>query len=362
MDTEHNGIVKDADDHVRAGGRLSTADAVVLEPPPDALAGKRIGDFADEAVRRMLARSAGTEKPLPVPWPALADALAGGMWPGAHVLVGNTGAGKTQFALELALAAARAGNPVIYIGLELDRMQVISRLVALDAGASVETNGERHRLAWSDLYTGKLAEEQAGAIFERHLPRLAALPLYLEHAPPHGWRHDQLGGIAEAMRQRHPEPSPGALPGLVVLDFLQLVSGDERELRERISRAAYACRAAANNHNLAVLMLSSTSRENYTKLDGEDRPGQGNPARLVGAGKESGDLEFAADSCMVLVREPWASDKPPSGGTTVHLAVAKLRAGTTSWQAFRFDGNRFREHTEGAQKNRAGGLSNAERW
>lgn len=47
-------------------------------------------------------------------------------------------------------------------------------------------------------------------------------------------------------------------------------------------------------------------------------------------GKESGEIEFAADSVLVLLREPWKDGRPPKEGTHVWLAVAKQRVGPPS--------------------------------
>ena len=150
---------------------------------------------------------------------------------------------------------------------------------------------------------------------------------------------------------------------LVVLDFLQLVASREdarEDLRERIGRAAYAGRAVAREYGAAVLMLSSTSRENYFILSGEaktnaarkkaDAPiveyplGTGNPGRLVGLGKESGDIEFATDAALVLGQEP----RKDGELTTCWLAVAKMRARPEwakgkGWAKLWFDGGRFTE-------------------
>jgi predicted ATP-dependent serine protease len=80
-------------------------------------------------------RARGEEKPVPVPWPSVAREIGGGLWPGCHVLVGNTGTGKTQFALQLALHAAEQGVPVRYVGFDLD--QVAHDEVAAPKGRTI---------------------------------------------------------------------------------------------------------------------------------------------------------------------------------------------------------------------------------
>lgn len=330
------------------------ADATPLRDPAEdagaaALEASRVGNFLDEAITRMGARARGQERPIPLPWPTLTTALGGGLWPGLHVLVGNTGSGKSQFALQAALQASRSGTPVLYVGLELGKVDLVARLIGLLSGRR-----------WSRLYLGSDPAELPDVLgrFAEELGELSRLPFHLEVASPFGWSYPILWEKARAMRSHYPEARdasgnsrPGSAPFLVVLDFLQLVSSPEtanEDLRERIGRAAYIGRAAARDLDAAVLLVSSTARDNYGALNGEKDGkgpglGEGSPARLVGLGKESGEIEYSADSVLVLCREPWEGGEPPAGGTATWLAVAKVRAGTPSWVRFTFDGGLFRE-------------------
>ena len=335
--------------------------AVPVEVPPDPEAAAdaerraeldacRVGLFMGAELARLHARAQGKETPIRLPWPGVNRELGGGIWPGCYVLVGNTGSGKSQWALQLALHAALDGVPVLYVGLELGRLDLVARLVGLVSGRK-----------WSRLYLGSRAE--LGAVEAEHAEKLGELsraPFHLVTASSHGWDYRQLDAAALGMRSLYPEDRPGDRPLLIVLDFLQLVSSpaDAREdLRERIGRAAYAGRSVAREHGAAVLLLSSTAREHYNTLAGEPPKrgkgpatptpsplGKGNPARLVGLGKESGDVEYAADGALVLAAEPWGADEPPAEGTTCWLAVAKIRArpeDATGWAELRFDGGQF---------------------
>lgn len=151
-------------------------------------------------------------------------------------------------------------------------------------------------------------------------------------------------------------------PVLVVLDFLQLVASDpdhgREDLRERVSRAAYQARAIAREQDAIVIVLSSTARDNYEKTRVEPvktksaypesasglelkRP---HLSDLVGLGKESGDVEYAADSVLVFCPEHYPNEPPDRSvrsARRIHLAIAKLRAGAPSWVTFTFNGTRF---------------------
>ena len=322
---------QEAEEHER---RATEIRATLDDLAAPSLEGLRVGSFIDEAVRRMTARADGREKPVPLPWRNVATALGGGLWPGLTVLVGNTGEGKTQFALQTALHAAEQGVPTVYIGLELGRVDLVARLVGL-----------RSQRRWSSLYLGELREgetaDDRAELLEAHAAKLADLPLYLEVGPPAGWDYQQLAPLSRAVRSQQPaDGGQPRRPFLVILDFLQLVAGPERELRERIGRAAYFGRAIARDLDAAVLLLSSTSRENARRIN-EAAKGElttATAAALVDLGKESGEVEYAADCGLVLVREEFNPK-----GSPYRVAVPKLRAGGPAWVegGLTFDGGRF---------------------
>jgi replicative DNA helicase len=288
--------------------------------------------MGDELLARLDTRCEGTDKPITTPWIALDDAIGGGLWPGLHFLVGSTGSGKTQFAMQIALDAAKAGVPVLYIALELGELDLFARAVG------ILRPGKDNK--WSDFFLGK------NSVPRDVLAELKGLPFHWIVAPTSGWKHSELGPSVEAMRRLYPNASTI----LVVVDFAQLLSGDERELREKIGKAAYAARGVARDQNATVLMLSSTSRDNYQMTESSQKSDNGKPKKpvwegtptiLVGLGKESGETEYASDSVMVLVKEPWETDQAPPGGTRFHLAIAKLRAGQPTWVKLCFNGSLF---------------------
>ena len=295
---------------------------------------------------RLRARHEGKERPLPTPWPSLNHALTGkedgGFWPGLHLLVGGTGSGKTQFALQCALAAAQRGVPVLYVNLELAPLDLFTRLAAMLTGQK-----------WSTVWNGveALRTHDAKGAPVNPVAALQALPFHWIEAS-RGWGYDRFIPHVEALRLRYPNRGEND-PVLVVVDFLQLVGsplkGAREELRERIAGASYQCRQLARDHSAVVLAVSSTSRENYAKVSGQEedegrQPWDGDAAALVGLGKESGETEFSADSVLILCRAVCKKDgASPQTGTPVYIGVAKLRAGTTSWVPLHFDGSELTE-------------------
>jgi replicative DNA helicase len=311
----------------------------------------QVGDLLDDAVSRIRARADGTERPVDTPWPALNDALRGGLWPGLVVLTGKSGDGKTQMALQLTLHAAKQGIPGLYIGLELDRLGFASRLMAMEYREE-----HNYPVQWSDLYVGRDPEGNDPAtptlidVMKYGRNAVKNLPIHFEEGPPQGWPVSWLNERARQVREGIPEEKPI----LIVLDFLQIVGrddGDKSDLRELIRKAAYTGRAVAREYNAVVVLVSSTARENYGRLSGKDRSGKAidgwpqsvPPGELLGTGKESGEIEYAADVGLVLCRKTY---KAGEGSPPVHLAVAKVRAGITSWLTLDFDGCMFENDRE----------------
>ncbi|HEU5311870.1 MAG TPA: hypothetical protein VFV24_10490, partial [Candidatus Eisenbacteria bacterium] len=118
--------------------------------PPDGFEEPRaLGSVLDDALARMERRARGEERPVPLPWSNLAAALGGGLWGGTLVtLVGDTGTGKTQWALQAAIHAAESGVPVCYVAPDSGVDQMVARIVSLKTSRK-----------WSDLYVGRSGRE-----------------------------------------------------------------------------------------------------------------------------------------------------------------------------------------------------------
>jgi len=325
-----------------------------------------LGDRLKRSVARAVRRAAGIERPVPLPWKELEEHFGGGLWPGLHVLCSGTGAGKTAAVLQISKHAAEQGVPVAYVGLEMDDLQFDLRVV-----------GEEAKLRWSDLYTGRAGKEAlvhaattALEIVEKELP------FHPINRNPMSWPASKMIALAAALRQKYPEPpisedqtegGPGSRPILIVLDYLQIVGPEEGEdgkyktldLRERIGRAAYALREVATNHNISILVVASVARDKYglwpmvqnAELQWEfDKDRVVNrriaiPDVLVGLGKESGEIEYGADSVSVLSRVP---DTYVDGqGESVVFATAKGRATGARWTPMHFTGFRYESARDG---------------
>ena len=330
------------------------------EAPPGL--GRGLPGVMADAWQRMNARARGEERCLPVPWQSLADLYNGKgsspyvLRPGVHVLVGGTGSGKTQLALALALEAAHDGHPVAYVGLELDPVGLAARLAALKwaqkvrrrAGMSpadpVDSSERWSVIDWPRTPAGRAALERVQNEVEDELGKLDRFRVLFADARDgssgDGFSADDLGAVCA----RVAEDSTLERPGLVVLDFLQLlgprvekdgrINPDDREIRTRIARAAYVASNATRDGRLAVLLVSATARENYRKLVfGEKAVYAGS---LVGLGKESGEIEYSATSVLVIARQAGRRDFR-------FIGLAKNRHGGEGWISLGWNGSDYHE-------------------
>jgi replicative DNA helicase len=110
--------------------------------------------------------------------------------------------------------------------------------------------------------------------------------------------------------------------GLIVIDYLQLISGmgDSRTPREQqISEISRGLKGLAKELDLPVLVLSQLNRES----EKDNRPPRLSDLR------ESGAIEQDADVVLLLAKDSQSSDKAsvPSGTRKVELIIAKQRNG-----------------------------------
>lgn len=326
---------------VPEAGPATVVPPAAAPPATDGM-GRELGAILDEALDRMERRVVGDERPIPLPWSNVSAALGGGLWGGTLVtLVGDTGSGKTQWALQLSVHAAEYGAPVCYVGPDSGVDQVAARLLALKSGQK-----------WSDLYAGRSDRDTVDTLRMGYAQAMKALPFHIIGRSARRDQPHDVRGTAEWMRRRYPEEKPGTRPFLIVLDFVQIASGLSRdETTEEMVRTAHDAHEAAKDFGGVVLLVSTTLRE--MRADGDEsigihrdrrtpaKLGRGNPARLVMGGKDDGEVERESDTVIVLAQESWRGAQHPKNWTKVWCAVAKNRAGQRAWCALRFNGSWF---------------------
>jgi replicative DNA helicase len=228
-------------------------------------------------------------------FPSLDRAIGGGFRrQDLIVLGGDVGAGKSALALAIAVRAASANQPVVFMSGEMDDDRVFERVLAIEGRAQID-----------DMRTAKVTDEGRAALGAAAF-RYKSLPLHVMASDPedfHGtfrqvWEHD---------------------PALVVVDNLQLLKPPDARLSQAEDHAATlrALKGMALDRRVALLALSHLPDHSPSRDD--PRP------RLSDFGA-LGSVKQQADLVLGLFREEmYSSDRGLDGAT--ELILLKNRNG-----------------------------------
>ena len=187
--------------------------------------------------------------------------------------------GKTAFALNIATnAALRANVPVAIFSLEMSKDQLVNRMLCSEA--MVDSNKVR---------TGKLDEEDWTKLAEAIGP-LSEAGVYIDDTP---------GISVMEIRTKCRKLKMEKNIGLVVIDYLQLISGSNKRNGSReqeISEISRSLKVLAKELNVPVIALSQLSRAVEQRDD--HRP-------MLSDLRESGAIEQDADIVMFLYRDDY---------------------------------------------------------
>jgi replicative DNA helicase len=236
---------------------------------------------------------------VPSGFPSLDRLLGGGFRrQDLIVLSGDIGSGKSALALGIAIRAARAGVPGLFLSGETSPERLMERALALEGKVSVD-----------ELRQGRLDPTTRAAVGAAAL-RLRDTPLAFRELP--GESFEEIAGAADFVPPR----------GLVVVDSLQLApSPRAARLEERVALAVRALKGLAVELDLAVLAVAQLPRHRARRAD--PRPTLDDLGAL-GAIKQNADLVLG------IYREEMYRPAQGVEGAT-ELIVAKNRNGPTGF-------------------------------
>lgn len=232
---------------------------------------------------------------VPQPLGSLRRVMGGWMPKQMTVLSAGTSVGKTAFALQAAAVAAGAGAHVLIVSIEMDRVELVQRIIAAESSVS------------TDVVTGRDAGDAESIVELSHgMARVADLPFTIADG-----EQQSVGSIlalCHALRAR------GADLRFVIVDYLQLMDPDTRRREgtreQEVNEIGKGLRALSKSANVHVLALSQENDD----------------GRL----RESRALEQHANNILKLRRE---SD-PPAGEPCeqMTLVIEKQRGGMRNAQ------------------------------
>jgi replicative DNA helicase len=243
------------------------------------------------------------------------DEMTTGFQPGNFIIVAaRPGMGKTSFALNMAVAAAREEtDPLAFFSLEMSNDELVQRLICAEAHISMH-----------DMRRGNIKPHHWEKISDA-MGVLNELPIYL----------DDAGGLSVSeirSRCRRLKSSRGL--SAVFIDYLQLVrpgvlsKGANRN--EELSDICRTLKTTAKDLNVPIIALAQLNRGVEARAD--KRP-------MLSDLRDSGSLEQEADMVAFLYREGYYHNDVEADLT--EFIVAKHRNGPTGSVKLRFQ----REYT-----------------
>lgn len=284
--------VTDVDD-VLAGARTGVAN---LEVSANSAGPERLCDLLDGAIAEIGKRFERKDEHVIRTGIEAVDEITGGFRRGHFVVVGGLPSmGKTAAAIGVLAHNAINRIPCYVISLEMDRQEIVERILSM-----------RARVSATDLYSGKVRATDGWEKVNRAAKQCFEWPLWVDDRPLSvnkiiGETHRWFAKCVKAHRSDDRDPI-----ALVVVDYLGLVQSDERsENRNReIAKMAQAFKALAKELRIPVMALAQLNRKVL------ERGGEPTMADL----RDSGELEAAAQ----VVIFPWREQhlKPPSEAPT----------------------------------------------
>jgi replicative DNA helicase len=259
-----------------------------------------------EIEKRMASASQGGVIGVPSGFTDL-DRLTGG-WRKSDliILAARPSMGKTAVSLCLARNAAIDANvPTAFFSLEMSTSQLTTRLMSIES----EVNSMH-------IANGSLARHEYQKL-TASLDNLTSSPLYIDDTP--ALNITELKSRARKLKQLH-----GI--GLIVVDYLQLMSGKGKESsrEQEISNISRSLKGLAKELNVPVIALSQLSRATETR-GGEKKP-------QLSDLRESGAIEQDADIVIFIYRHEYYGMMVDADGNstkdTGELIIAKHRNGS----------------------------------
>lgn len=210
--------------------------------------------------------------------------------------------GKTAFVLNVAQhAAVKDRVPVAIFSLEMSKEQLVNRMLCAEAlvDAQKVRTGELTAEDWSKLVEG--------------MGILSEAPIYIDDTP---------GITAMDIRAKCRRLKLEKGLGLVVIDYLQLMSGSGRSdsRQQEISEISRSLKAIAREIEAPVIALSQLSRACEARSD--HRP-------MLSDLRESGAIEQDADLVAFLYRDEYYFPEKTEKKNMAELIIAKQRNGPT---------------------------------
>jgi replicative DNA helicase len=241
------------------------------------------------------------------------DEMTTGFQPGNFVIVAaRPGMGKTSFALNMAVSAARSTNqPIAFFSLEMSNNELVQRLICSEA-----------RISMNDMRRGNIRTHQWDEI-ARSMGQLNELPIFLDDTG--ALTVSDLRSRCRRLRAKH------KTLGAIFVDYLQLMRpgtlARNANRNEELSDICRTLKVTAKEFEVPIIALAQLNRGVETRQD--KRP-------MLADLRDSGSLEQEADVVAFIYRDGYYNpDSSPEPDLTEFI-IAKHRNGPTGTAKLRF--------------------------
>ena len=234
------------------------------------------------------------------------DEKTSGLQPGDLIIVaGRPSMGKTAFSMNLAEnVAIHTGLPVAVFSMEMPAAQLATRML-----------GSVGRLDQHKLRTARFNDDDWDR-FGKAVGVLAETKIHIDETPG-------LTALELRARTRRLARQYGGKLGLVVIDYLQLMSGSAHATQQNrtaeISEISRSLKSLARELSVPVIALSQLNRSV------EQRP---NKRPMMSDLRESGAIEQDADLIIFMYRDEYYNPDSPDKGLA-EVIIGKHRNGPT---------------------------------
>ena len=260
-----------------------------------------------------LHKDKGKIRGIPTGFRDLDNVLAGLQRSDLFILAARPAMGKTAFALNLAHnVAMKAEQPVLLFSLEMSKEQLVDRLLSMESGVD----------AWN-IRTGNLSDRDFEKIGQA-MGSLGEAPIFIDDTP--GLTVSEMR--TKARREQHQRQL-----GLVIVDYLQLMSGGSRFSNDgnrvqEISEISRGLKLIARELNVPVIALSQLSRSVESRTP---------PHPQLSDLRESGSIEQDADVVAFLYRDEYYNPENTQKPGILDVMIKKHRNGPTDTVELFFD-------------------------
>ena len=227
------------------------------------------------------------------------------------ILAARPAMGKTAFALNIAVNAARlGGGSVAIFSLEMPTVQLAARMLASEA----RVDGER-------MKNGQLSDGDIDRLLQS-VKRMNSLSIHIDDSA--------ALSVMEARSKCRRLAADKNLPqlSLVIIDYLQLMKGrpNTKSREQEISEISRNLKGLAKELNVPVIALSQLNR------GVESRP---NKRPQLSDLRESGAIEQDADLIMFCYRDEYYNEDSEDKGLA-EIIIGKHRSGSTGTVKLKF--------------------------